>query len=146
MVGTRTAAAAHTPFTQPRRRRRRCCHCHRAVCTHANTPHTAQTPHASFTGDASPRSPLDAYRVSAAGSAPGGAGSYAWWRHLDSAALNIKPDEKACDERGYTPQFEVAGQGMRYRQHANDEGASHCRVGVCCVCVRVARARVPASP
>lgn len=63
------------------------------------------TPHSTASGS------LDGYRV---GSQPNEA--TAWWRTLDSAALNEPPrDDSPQANRGYVPQHAVAGNALRYR-------------------------------
>lgn len=42
------------------------------------------------------------------------------WRHLDSSALNERPDEPVSKEKGFTPQYGVTGQGMHF--HESEEG------------------------
>jgi hypothetical protein len=37
------------------------------------------------------------------------------WRNFDSAALNEMPDVPYEKDRGYTPQYKVAGQALHYR-------------------------------
>lgn len=43
------------------------------------------------------------------------------WRHLDSSALNERPDEpESKDDKGFTPQYAVTGQGIHF--HGSDAG------------------------
>ena len=43
------------------------------------------------------------------------AASCARWRNFDSAHLNEMPDVPVSKERGYIPQYKVAGNKLQYR-------------------------------
>jgi hypothetical protein len=44
------------------------------------------------------------------------------WDKMGSSSLNDKPDTDEVKAKGYTPQYAVTGQGLRYRVSADGGG------------------------